>query len=113
MCATKKRRQEMGDALAEKIATKTHNDSKSPLLFRTPLIGKASAKYMVNVSDELYSAQRRWQAREISNVSISLKRSLAETNKAQVHLSQHFEPIFRENTTGCDTVSCVPYVLTL
>jgi hypothetical protein len=73
VCASRKRRQEIGDSLAEKIAIKTQNDSKSPLLFRTPLIGKASAKYMVNVSDELCSAQRRWQAREISNVSVKYR----------------------------------------
>ena len=71
VCASKKRRQEIGDKLSEKIALRVQNDSRSPLLFRNPLIGKASARVMVNVRDELYTAQRKWQAREISNVSFS------------------------------------------
>ncbi|KAF8509163.1 beach-domain-containing protein [Hysterangium stoloniferum] len=43
------------------------NDPTTPSMLRTPLLNKVSAKLFSGFRDEIYTAQRRWQAREISN----------------------------------------------
>ncbi|KAH8110236.1 BEACH domain-containing protein [Phellopilus nigrolimitatus] len=63
----KKRRQEMTDKLTSSIAARSISLSRSPLLQRTPLLGRMSSKALSGIRDELSTAQRKWQAREISN----------------------------------------------
>ncbi|KAI5118373.1 hypothetical protein M0805_008701 [Coniferiporia weirii] len=63
----KKLRQAMSDKMTTSIASRDMSVSRSPLLHRTPLLGKMSARALSNVRDELSTAQRKWQAREISN----------------------------------------------
>ena len=65
---SKKLRLEISDKLTSSMNTTSLAQSRSPLLHRTPLIGKMSAKVLSNFRDELSTAQRKWQAREISNV---------------------------------------------
>ena len=42
-------------------------------LLRTPLLTRVSARVFTGGRDEISTAQRRWQAREISNVSCGLQ----------------------------------------
>ena len=46
------------------------NDSLTPSVLRTPLISKVSARLFSGFRDEISTAQRKWQAREISNVIV-------------------------------------------
>ncbi|KAF8584664.1 beach-domain-containing protein [Ramaria rubella] len=43
------------------------NDLLTPGIMRTPLLSKVSARLFAGFRDEISTAQRRWQAREISN----------------------------------------------
>ncbi|KII85493.1 hypothetical protein PLICRDRAFT_44793 [Plicaturopsis crispa FD-325 SS-3] len=64
----KKRRHDMNQRLAEIISSRNTNESSTPGLLRTPLFGRVSARVLSGFrGDELSSAQRKWQAREISN----------------------------------------------
>lgn len=64
----KKLRQEICDRITKAIANSNISLSRSPLLFqRSPLVGKMHARVLSGVRDELSIAQRKWQAREISN----------------------------------------------
>ena len=44
------------------------NDGLTPAILRTPLLSKVSAMLLSGFRDEISTAQRKWQAREISNV---------------------------------------------
>ncbi|EJC99617.1 beach-domain-containing protein [Fomitiporia mediterranea MF3/22] len=64
----KQRRQEISDKLANSVVARSTSVSRSPLvLHRTPLLGRATTRVMTDLRDELATAQRKWQAREISN----------------------------------------------
>jgi hypothetical protein len=64
----KKRRRETNERLTSTIAKETAVESTTPAIL-TPLFGKVSAKVLMGFkADELSTAQRKWQAREISNV---------------------------------------------
>lgn len=60
----------MSDKLTNFMMVQNMSASRSPLLHRTPLLGKMSAKILSGMRDELSTAQRKWQAREISNVGL-------------------------------------------
>lgn len=62
----------MSDKINHFIDVKSLVPARSPLMRRTPLLGKMSAKVLSGFRDELSTAQRKWQAREISNVSCSV-----------------------------------------
>ena len=65
----KKRRRDISDKLEGARATRTLPASRSlSILYRTPLIGRAASKAMTGSRDELATATRKWQVREISNV---------------------------------------------
>lgn len=68
-----KRRQDACDRLMASVASQRVSPFRSPLVFhRSPLLARAAPKFLQDVRDELATAQRKWQAREISNVSMSL-----------------------------------------
>ena len=72
----------MGDKLTQMTSGERYGDSLTPGLsagiLKSPLVGRLSARVSARVggkalmgfrTDELLTAQRRWQTREISNVS--------------------------------------------
>ena len=66
----KKRRLEWNHRLSS-IVLPGGPDALTPGLLKTPLLGKMSAKVMAGFrGDGLSTAQRKWQAREISNVCL-------------------------------------------
>ena len=67
--STKRKRQDFSDKISSFMEAKNLAPARSPLMRRTPMLGKMSAKVFSGFRDELFTAQRRWQAREISNVS--------------------------------------------
>lgn len=69
----KKRRLEWNHRLSS-IVTRGGPDALTPGLLKTPLLGKMSARVMAGFrGDGLSTAQRKWQAREISNVCLKLR----------------------------------------
>ena len=70
MFLDKKRRREMNERLTSMIAKESEAGPITPAIL-SPFFGKVSAKVMIGFrADELSTAQRKWQAREISNVNI-------------------------------------------
>ncbi|TDL19109.1 beach-domain-containing protein [Rickenella mellea] len=65
--ASKKARHDISDKLSTAMALRAAAESKSPMLLRTPMFGRVSARVLSGSRDELGTAQRKWQAREISN----------------------------------------------
>lgn len=75
----KAKRQTTTDKLAALLAPEKYlGDTLTTGLLKSPMMGRLSAKVSARVSarvlmgfkpDELATAQRKWQAREISNVS--------------------------------------------
>ncbi|KZT37329.1 beach-domain-containing protein [Sistotremastrum suecicum HHB10207 ss-3] len=64
----KRARQSIYTKLSQQSGLNKVLDSVTPsALSRTPIFGKMSAKLHESFSDEVSTAQRRWQAREISN----------------------------------------------
>lgn len=43
-------------------------DVPTPLVLKSPFLSRVGARLLGSFRDEISSAQRRWQAREISNV---------------------------------------------
>ena len=78
----KPRRQAITDRLSSVLSgDKYSSESLTPGFLKSPLMGKLSARVSVTMNtrvlmsfkpDELATAQRRWQAREISNVSFNI-----------------------------------------
>ena len=68
----------------------------TPGLLRSPMLVKASARVLSGFrADELSSAQRKWQAREISNVChrYSPQKSLEfDTYAVPVYVLEHTQP---------------------
>ncbi|KAL5513687.1 BPH1 [Sanghuangporus vaninii] len=63
-----KRRQDACDRLTASVAAQRIPASRSPLiLHRSPLLARTAPKFMTGLRDELATALRKWQAREISN----------------------------------------------
>ncbi|KAL5530973.1 hypothetical protein ACEPAG_3849 [Sanghuangporus baumii] len=63
-----KRRQDACDRLTASVAAQRTPASRSPLiLHRSPLLARTAPKFMTGLRDELATALRKWQAREISN----------------------------------------------
>jgi len=58
--------------------------------FRTPLIRSVGSKVLTGFREEIWTAQRRWQAREISNVC-RWGRMRATLTRLEVHVSQHYQ----------------------
>jgi hypothetical protein len=78
----KKRRLEMDQRLSAIVSHRGAPESLTPgtSLLKTPLLGKMSAKVMLGFrADALSTAQRKWQAREISNVCHSFFVAQIET----------------------------------
>lgn len=67
---SKQDRQVIHNRLVSIQSTLGVNDSLTPSVLRTPLLSKVSARLFSGFRDEVSTAQRRWQAREISNVSV-------------------------------------------
>ena len=90
---------------------------KSPPLL-SPMMGRLSGKLSASLSakvlsglrlDELSTAQRKWQTREISNVRrFVYVQWLRLTCVRAVHLHQHPQPDIRSYSQRCNAVSCVP-----
>jgi len=63
---------------------------------RTPLLGRMGSKMLSGFkSDELSTATRKWQAREISNVSKDQSYFFRLTQTISVRLLEHLESNFR------------------
>lgn len=68
---TQKDRQDIHSKLSFLLSSRhTSDPSLSPgaAMLRTPLLSRVSARVFMGGRDEISTAQRRWQAREISNV---------------------------------------------
>lgn len=65
---TQKDRQEVHSKLTFLLSMRTGDTPGSPGMIRTPLLSRVSARVFTGARDEIATAQRRWQAREISNV---------------------------------------------
>lgn len=65
--STPKERQDIHTRLNVMSGPKTP-DPGSAGGFRTPLLRNVSSKMLTGFRDEIWTAQRRWQAREISTV---------------------------------------------
>ncbi|KDQ53971.1 hypothetical protein JAAARDRAFT_61057 [Jaapia argillacea MUCL 33604] len=64
----KKNRHSTTSRLSSLISTGASSDQLTPVLMRTPILGKVGNKVFSGFRpDELSTAQRKWQAREISN----------------------------------------------
>lgn len=65
----KKHRQTVHQRLSSVLAIRAAADPHATGLLKTPLFGRVSARVLSGFrADELMSAQRKWQTREISNV---------------------------------------------
>lgn len=65
---TKKQRHDMNQKLSSIVHGNRNPSELTPGLLRSPMLAKASARVLSGFrADELSSAQRKWQAREISN----------------------------------------------
>ena len=73
---SKRDRQSVSEKLQLSVTNRAISESRSPLVLRTPLLGRVSSKVMSGFRDELATAQRKWQAREISNVINSSFRTI-------------------------------------
>jgi hypothetical protein len=73
----KKKRSDMDHHLSGIVNKKANESLHTPGttgLLKTPLFGLVSAKVLSGLMpDELSTAQRKWQAREISNVRVSIR----------------------------------------
>jgi hypothetical protein len=98
----KPRRQAISDRLSTVLSgEKYSSESLTSGFLKSPLMGKLSARVSATMNakvlmsfkpDELATAQRRWQAREISNVSFYTAPSRAEFSMCiPVHIHQHIE----------------------
>lgn len=68
----KKKRSEVDQRLSAIIGRNISDGSLTPGLRRTPMLGRMGSRVLSGFrTDELSTAQRKWQAREISNVSSS------------------------------------------
>ena len=68
---TQKDRQDIHSKLTFLLSSRTGNDptiSPAGTMLRTPLLSRVSARVFTGGRDEISTAQRKWQAREISNV---------------------------------------------
>lgn len=79
---TQKDRQDIHSKLTFRLSTRPGNDptiSPAGSMLRTPLLSRVSARVFTGGRDEISTAQRKWQAREISNVGpCSATRSYSE-----------------------------------
>lgn len=76
----KKKRFEINQRLASIISRNLSDAVQTPGLRRTPMFGRTNSKLMLGYKeDELSTAQRKWQAREISNVGYEVIPALAAT----------------------------------
>ena len=78
----------------------THNPTEplTPGLLKSPFVGRFSAKVLSGFrADELSSAQRKWQVREISNVSENLSIVPASVLIISVHVPLYTQPNIWKN----------------
>jgi hypothetical protein len=68
--ATAKDRHAIHAKLLSFQSTRTPEPTPGPL--KTALLSRVSAKVLTGFRDEIWTAQRKWQAREISNVHFAL-----------------------------------------
>ena len=106
----KERRLSMHQRLSS-IIGRFQGEATTPGLL-TPMFGKVSARVMSGLRlDELSTAQRKWQTREISNVRrVFLIEISAFPNRKTVHLFEYHQPDLWTYTERCYSISCVPYV---
>ena len=96
----KPERQSMTQRLYEVVAQRSLDSSVATtpsMVRRTPIIGRVSARVFAGSrSDELATAQRKWQAREISNVGFStFQLPVVRVKCALVYLPQHYQSNIR------------------
>ena len=112
----RKQRREITSRLSHIIGRIT-GDPGSAGLLKSPFTGRLSAKVSSSFgarvlsgfsSDELSSAQRKWQSREISNVSTSSFVHERSANGTLVHVSEHPQPSLWPYAERCHTISSVP-----
>lgn len=70
--ATNKERQDMHGKLTWLLGSKTSdpNTPNATSAISAQFLGLVSAKMLTGYREEIWTAQRKWQAREISNVSL-------------------------------------------
>ena len=102
------------------IITRLGGDPLTPGLLKSPFVGRLSAKVSSAFSakvlsgfnqDELSIAQRKWQSREISNVSLCSVIYGYDIDVQAVHISEHSQPSIRAHSERCNSVPCLPYVI--
>lgn len=82
---TKRQRTDANQRLSYTVNDKRSHEVATPGLLRSPLIGRMSSKVRSGFrADQLSGAQRKWQAREISNVSGAVFTRRDEISKSRV-----------------------------
>jgi len=92
--ASRKSRQDFSDKLTSSVSLHIQGPPRSPLVLKTPLLGMVGSRVLNGFKDEIGTAQRKWQAREISNVRQLLCFLSNQTYYFSVHISQHHKPEF-------------------
>jgi len=68
-------------------------------MLRTPLLSRVSARVFTGGRDEISTAQRKWQAREISNVGrVQWLSNIRNSYPPLVCLHQHSQPSVGTNS---------------
>lgn len=81
------------------IVSRNSSENLTPGILKTPLFGKVSARVLSGFRmDELATAQRKWQAREISNVCFLDINAKPRLSFLLVHISKHHQSTIRTNT---------------
>ncbi len=93
---TQKDRQDIHSKLTFRLSSRPGNDptiSPAGAMLRTPLLSRVSARVFTGGRDEISTAQRKWQAREISNVGHAQRLGHIRISYPQsVCLHQHPQP---------------------
>lgn len=112
----KQKRMEIDQRLTAITTRSASESAPTPGLLRTPLFGIVSARVLSGLwADELSTAQRRWQAREISNVRrfflFEMENLIMNRDENEVYISMCSKPNFGSNTERCYAVSGLSWVI--
>lgn len=112
----KQKRTEIDQRLTAITTRSASESAPTPGLLRTPLFGIVSARVLSGLwADELSTAQRKWQAREISNVRrfflLVVENLIVNHDANEVYISLCSEPNFGSDTERCYAISGLSWVI--
>lgn len=97
----------LSSAISGRSATLTAGLTPSGLM--SPFASIVGARVLAGFGlDELSTAQRKWQAREISNVCESSTKLLSSHIFLTVHLFEHPQSDIRSHAERCHTIPSIP-----